>query len=143
MQTQDNTETCYRRENQRTRRKNSLRPSKSKSIRQRINLEYTNNKRSFKPSLPHLLDPSKLLLPTDFLEPSLPQLSRSRNSVRLHSPMNVSFQCFLAALKFYFNTQYGCGKCLSYQPLKDLKMEEQELRKTTRKCVDDCGYNNL
>ena len=32
MQTQDNTTMCYRRENQRTRQKNSLRPSKSKSI---------------------------------------------------------------------------------------------------------------
>jgi len=32
MQTQDNTETCYRRGNQSTRQKTSLRPSKSKLI---------------------------------------------------------------------------------------------------------------
>ena len=29
-------------------------------------LEYTNNKRFSKPSLPNVLEPSKLLLPTDF-----------------------------------------------------------------------------
>ena len=40
-------------------------------------------------------------------------------------------------------TQDGCGKCLGYQPLKDLEMERQELRKTTMDCVEDCGYNNL
>ena len=31
-------------------------------------LEYTNNKRPFKPSLLNVLEPSKLLLPTDFSE---------------------------------------------------------------------------
>ena len=31
--------------------------------------EYTNNKRPFKPSLPYVLEPSKLLLPTNFPEP--------------------------------------------------------------------------
>ena len=31
-------------------------------------LEYMNNKRPFKPSLPNLLEPSKLLLLTDFSE---------------------------------------------------------------------------
>ena len=31
-------------------------------------LEYTNNKRPSKPSLPNVLDPSKFLLPTDFSE---------------------------------------------------------------------------
>ena len=31
-------------------------------------LEYTNNKRPFKPSLPNALESSKLLLPTDFSE---------------------------------------------------------------------------
>ena len=34
-------------------------------------LEYTNNKRPSKPSLPHVLDPSKLLLPTDLTKPCL------------------------------------------------------------------------
>ena len=29
------------------------------------------------------------------------------------------------------------------KPLKDLEIERQELRKTVRKCVDDCGYNNF
>ena len=30
-------------------------------------LEYTNNKRPSKPNLPNILEPSKFLLPTDFL----------------------------------------------------------------------------
>ena len=34
-------------------------------------LEYTNNKKPSKPSLPHVLEPSKLLLPIDFAEPYL------------------------------------------------------------------------
>ena len=34
-------------------------------------LEYTNNKRPFNPSLPNVLEPSKLLLPTDFSESCL------------------------------------------------------------------------
>ena len=80
MQTQDNTETCYRRGNQRTWQKTSPPPFKSKLIHQRIKLKYTNNKRPSKPSLPHVLEPSKLLLPTDLLEPCLLQLSGSHNS---------------------------------------------------------------
>ena len=143
MQTQDNTQMCYRKGNQRTGRKTSLRPSKSKSIHQRIKLEYMNNKRPSKPSLPHVLEPSKLLLPIGFLEPCLLQLFGSHNSARLHPSMNDSFQCFQNSTKNSFNTQNGCSKCLGYQPLKDVEMERQELRKITRKCVDDCGYNNL
>ena len=143
MQTQDNIESCYQRGNRRTWRKTSPRPSNSKSMHQRIKLEYTNNKRPSNPSLSHVLEPSKLLLPTDFLEPCLLQLSESRNSARLHPSMNGSFRCFPTSPKSHFNTQYGCGKCLGQQPLKDIEVERQELRKTTRKCVDDCGYNNL
>ena len=41
------------------------------------------------------------------------------------------------------DTQNGCGKCLSYQPLKDLEMERYELRKTTMDGVENCGYNTL
>ena len=140
MQTQDNTETCYRRGNQRIRQKTFPRPSKSKLIHQRIKLEYMNNKRSSKPSLPHVLEPSKFLLPTDFLEPYLLQLFGSHNLAQLHLPMNGSFQCFPAAPKFHFYTQYECSKCLDQQHLKDVEMVRQELRKTTRKCVNDCGY---
>ena len=40
-------------------------------------------------------------------------------------------------------TQDECGKCLGYQPLKDLDMERQELRKITMDYVEDCGYDNL
>ena len=40
-------------------------------------------------------------------------------------------------------TQNGCGKCLGYQPLKDLEMEMYELKKITMDYVEDDGYNNL
>ena len=89
MQTQDNTEMCYRRGNQRTRQKTSPQPSKSKSIHQRIKLEYMNNKRPSKSSLLRVLKPYKLLLPTDFSESCLLQLSGSRNTpdcIRQASP---------------------------------------------------------
>ena len=39
--------------------------------------------------------------------------------------------------------QDGCGKCLGYQPLKDLEMKRKEFRKTTMDCVENCGYDNL
>ena len=45
--------------------------------------------------------------------------------------------------KTSLDTQNGCGKCLGYQPLKDLEMERMELRKTTMDRVKNCGYNNL
>ena len=91
MQPQDNTKTCYRRENRRTRQKISLRLSKSKPIHQRIKLEYINNKRPSKSSLSNVLKPSKLLLPTDFWKSCLLQLFRSRNNARLHPPSLTSF----------------------------------------------------
>ena len=143
MQTQDYIEMCYREGNRRTRRKTSLRPSKLKLIHQRIKLEYTNNKRPSKGSLPYILEPSKLLLPTDFSESCLLQLSGSHNLARLHPPSEWLLPILPSSTKFSFYTQYGCGRCLDQQPLKDLEMERQELRKTTRKCVEDCGYNNL
>ena len=46
------------------------------------------------------------------------------------------FQRFLVAPKSHL-------KCLDYQPLKDMELERQELRKTTMDCVENCGYNNL
>ena len=91
MQTQDNTEMCYRRGNQRIRQKTSPRPSKLKLIHQKIKLEYMNNKRLSKLSLPHVLESSKLLLPTGFSKPCLLQFFGSHNSARFHLPMNDSF----------------------------------------------------
>ena len=46
------------------------------------------------------------------------------------------FQRFLVAPKSHL-------KCLDYQPLKDMEMERQELRKITMDCVENCEYNNL
>ena len=107
MKTQDNTKTCYQKGNRRTWRKTSSRPFKQKSIHQRIKLEYTNNKRPFKPSLPHVLDPSKLLLSTDFSKSNIFQLFRSHNSAQLHPPMNGSFQCFPTTPKSHLTLRMG------------------------------------
>ena len=143
MQIQGNTEMYYRRGNRRTRRKTSSRPSKLKLIHQKIKLEYMNDKKPSKGSLPYVLEPSKLLLPTDFSEPCFLQLSGSHNLARLHPPSEWLLLILPSSTKFSLYTQYGCGRCLDQQPLKDLEMERQELSKTTRKCVKDCGYNNL
>ena len=107
MQIQDNTKTCYQRGNRKTRQKISPQPSKSKSIYQRIKLEYMNNKRSSKPSLFHVLEPAKLLLPTDFSESCLHQLSGSYDLTQLHLPLNGSFQCFLKAPKLDSTLRLG------------------------------------
>ena len=133
----------YRRGNQRIRRKPLRRSPSSKSIHQRIKLEYTNNKRPSKPSLPHVLKPSKLLRPTDLTKPCLLYLSGSCNLARLHPPNKLLLPMLSNSTKTSLYTQDGCGKCLGYQPLKDLEMERQELRKTTINCIEDCGYNNL
>ena len=133
----------YRKGNQRIRRKPLRRSPSSKSIHQRIKLEYTNNKRPSKPSLPHVLKPSKLLLPTDLMKPCLLQLSESCNLAQLHPPNKLLLPMLHSSTKTSLYTKDGCGKCLDYQPLKNLEMERQELRKTTIDCVEDCGYNNL
>ena len=81
MQTQNNTETCYRRRNRRIWLKTSPRP--------------------------YVPKPSKLLLPTDFSDPCLLQLSEFCNSAQLHPPMNGSFQYFLAAPNSHFTLKMG------------------------------------
>ena len=106
-------------------------------------LEYMNNKRPSKPSLPYVLELSKLLLPTDLIKPCLLQLTGSCNSTRLH-PLNRWLLPMLpSSTKTSLYTQNGCGKCLGYQPLKDLDMQMQELKKPTMDYVEDCGYDNL
>ena len=115
MQIQDNTETCYQRGSRRTRQKTSSQPSKSKSIHQRIKLEYINNKRPSKPSLPNVLEPSKFLLPTDFLESCLLQLSRSRNAldyIRQASLASFGESPKLPKLQNTLYTLNMCGLCL-------------------------------
>ena len=132
MQIQDNTETCYQRGSRRTRQKTSSQPSKSKSIHQRIKLEYINNKRPSKPSLPNVLEPSKLLLPIGFLEPCLLQLSPILQFSPIASANDWLLPMLPSNIKTSLDTQIRYGKCLSKQPLKDLEMERQELRKTSQ-----------
>ena len=119
------------------------RPPSSKLIHQRISWNTRITKDS--PSLvyPMYLSPSKLLLPIDLMKPCLLQLSQSRNSAQLHPPNDWLLPMFHSSTKTSLYTQYGCGKCLDYQPLKNLNIERQELRKTTKHCVEDCKYNNL
>ena len=143
MQTQDNMPMCYRRGNRKTQRKASPLPSKWYIDPLENELEYTNNKRLSKPSLPHVLELSKLLLPTDLMRPYLLQLFGSRNLARLHPPNKWLLPMLPSSTKTSLYTQDGCGKCLGYQPLKDLDIDRQELRKTTIDCVEDCGYDNL
>ena len=106
-------------------------------------MEYMNNKRPSKPSLPYVLEPFKLLLPTDLMKPCLLQLSKSCNSARLHPPNKWLLPMHSSSTKTSLYTQDGCGKCLGYQPLKDLDMERWKLRKTTMDCVEGCRYDNL
>ena len=114
MQTQDNTEMCYRRGNRRTRPKTSSRPSKSKSIHQRIKLKYTNNKRPSKPNLPNVLESFKLSLPMDFSKSCLLQLSGSCNT--LDYICQASSTSFGKSLKFsrFQNTLYTLKRCGLY-----------------------------
>ena len=74
---------------------------------------------------------------------SAKNLFGSHNSARLHLPNKLLLPMLLSSTKTSLYTQDGCGKCLGYQPLKNLEMERQELRKTTIDCVEDCGYDNL
>ena len=143
MQTLDNTQMCYRRENRKTRRKTFPPPSKRQIDPLENKLEYTNNKRPSKPSLPHVFEPSMLLLPTDLTKFCLLQPSGSRNSAQLHPPNKWLLPMLPSSTKTSLYTQDGCGKCLGYQPFKNLEMERQELRKTTINCVENCGYDNI
>ena len=129
MQTQDTIETCYRRGNRKTWRKTSPQPSKSKLIHQRINLEYTNNK-----------DPPSLVYPMYLSPPSFcyqlasrnlvfSNFPGSRNSAQLHPPSEWLLPMLPNSTKTSLYTQIGCGKCLNYQPLRDLDMERQEVKK--------------
>ena len=70
-------------------------------------LEYMNNKRPSKLSLSQVLEPSKLLLPTDFLEFCLHQLFGSHNSTQLHLSLNGSFQYFPKAPKLDSTLKLG------------------------------------
>ena len=132
MQTQDNTKICYQRENWRTQRKTSLRLSKSKLIHLRIKLEYTNNKKSSKPSLPNVLEPSKLLLPTDFSELCLFQFSKSRNTpncIRQASLVSFGKSPKLPKLQNTLYTLKKCGLCLGTNLLSRYDNERRKEKK--------------
>ena len=65
-------------------------------------------------------------------------------AIRLIAPAKAWLLPILPnSTKTSLDTQNGCGTCLGYQPLKDIKMERQELRKITMDCVENCRYNTL
>ena len=117
-------------------------PPSSKSIHQTINWD-TRIAR----------DPPSLIYPMYLSPPSSYSNKASWNRVLSSFPDPAI--CPIASAKAWLlpmlpsntktslDTQNGCGKCLGYQPLKDLEMERQELRKTTMDYVENCGYNNL
>ena len=106
-------------------------------------MEYMNDKRPSKPSLPHILEPPKLLLPIGFSETCLLYLSEIPQFSPIASVNEWLLPILPNSTKISLDTQNGCGKCLGYQPLNDIEMKRSELRKITKKCVDDCEYNNL
>ena len=128
MQTQDNMPMCYRRENRSTRRKISLPPSSGKSIYQTISWDTRIAK-----------DPSSLIYPMHLSHPNSYSNKTSRNRV-LSSSLDPTIRPIAStkpqlllmlpsSTKTSLDTQNGCGKCLGYQPLKDIEMERQELKK--------------
>ena len=82
-----------------------------------------NNKRFFKPSLPHILKPPKLLLPIGFSEPYLLYLSEIPQFSPIASVNEWLLPILLNSTKISLDTQNGCGKCLGYQPLNDIEIE--------------------
>ena len=78
-------------------------------------LEYTNNKRPSKPSLPNVFKPSKLLLPMDFSESCLLQFSESCNTpdcIHQASPASFGKSPKLPKLQNTLYTLKRCGLCL-------------------------------
>ena len=78
-------------------------------------LKYMNNKRPSKPSLPNVLKLCKLLLPMDFSESYLHQLSKSRNTqdcICKTSPTFFRKSPKLPKLQNTFYTLKMCGLCL-------------------------------
>ena len=81
---------------------------------------------------------------TNWLLGTLSSLAfRSLQFSSIASANKCLFPILPNSTKISLDAQNGRGKCLGYQPLKDMEMEMYELRKTTKKCVDDYGYNNL
>ena len=73
-------------------------------------LEFTNNKRPSKPSLPNVLKPSRLMLLTDFLESCFHQLSGSCNTPDcIHQASLASFGKSLKLPQFQ-NTLYTLNR---------------------------------
>ena len=76
-------------------------------------MEYMNNKRPFMPSLPNVLEPSKLLLPTDLTKPCLPDHAIQPDCIH---QTNDFFQCFSAVPKPHFTLRMGVVSVWAINP---------------------------
>ena len=128
MQKQDNTPICYRRGNRILSVKPLRRPPSGKSIHQTISWD-TQIAR----------DSPSLIYPMHLSPSSSYSNKASRNRVLSNFPDPAirpieSAKAWLlpmlpSSTKTSLDTLYECGKCLGYQPLMDLEMERQELKK--------------
>ena len=148
MQTPDNTLMCCRRGNRKTQRKTSLPPFKRQSIYQTISWDTWVSKRPFKPNLPTIPKPSKLLLQQGFLEPCLVQLSESRNPpdyIRQASPASFGNSPKLPKLQNTLYTLKMCGLCLGTNLVsrydKDFSLRMSSSLSKRQVCV--CVVENL
>lgn len=86
--------------------------------------------------------PSKLLLPTDFLESSLHQLSRSHNSARLHPPLNGFFQYLPKAPTLLSTLRVGEVSVWAKNLSKMCRWKCKSRWKLQKNDVKDCKKNN-
>ena len=133
MQTQDNMPMCYRRGNQRTRRKTSPPPSSNWSTRQSVEM--------------HGLARGPLILIYSMcLSPPSSYSNKASWNCVLSSSLNPAIHSIASAKAWLLpilpssttsslDTLKGCGKCLGYQPLNSMEMERQELRKNPQAIV--------
>ena len=95
-------------------------------------------------------DPPSLIYPMQLSAPSSNSNKASRNRVLSSSPdlaihpiVSAKSLASSSSTKTSLGTLKGCCKCLGYQPLKDMKMERQELRKNHNGLCREMWYNNL
>ena len=82
-------------------------PNGNRSTRQSINWDTWVSKRPFKPNLPDVPKPSKLLLQQGYSKLYLVYLSDSRNKLHVVSAILGFFQCFPAAPRSYLTLSKG------------------------------------
>ena len=119
-------------------------PSDNRSTRQSVRIHWLAE------------DPPSLIYPLYLNPPSSYSYSNKTSRIRVLSNFPDPAICPIAYVKTWllpilpsstkssFDTLKEWGKCLGYQPLNDMKIERyRSSGKSTSKCVEICGYNNL